>query len=173
MAVDGGVFSWRLAVVCSHGCWRWCVLMAVDAGVFSWRLMVVCSHGGWRWCVLMAVGGGVFSWRLMLVCSHGGWRWCVLMAVGGGVFSWRLMRWCVLMGVGGGVFSWQLSPHRMRLCEVPEPRGGAGRHQHSAREPHPAGESVRLSVCLCGAPKTQPMEGPSHDQPHYVLYMWP
>ena len=55
--------------------------MAVDAGVFSWRLMVVCSHGGWRWCVLMAVGGGVFSlavdagvfsWRLAVVCAYGG-----------------------------------------------------------------------------------------------------
>ena len=46
--------------------------MAVDAGVYSWRLMLVCSHGGWQWCVLMAVDAGVFSWRLMLVFSHGG-----------------------------------------------------------------------------------------------------
>ena len=55
MAVDAGVFSWLLAVVCS-----------------PWRLMLVCSHGGWRWYVLMAVDAGVFSWRLMLVCAYGG-----------------------------------------------------------------------------------------------------
>ena len=65
--------------------------------------------------------------------------------------------------VGTHPFLFPLELFRLRLREVPDPRGGSGGHQHPSQQPDPAGESHRCPSPQASSSLTGPKPDPGSE----------